>query len=474
MSDSPVSRPTAIDVLAAAVARVTPRALHPRIDAVRLDLRQMLRSFTADNTRPFASTQQPFEAPPALDEISVLDAVLPKPLAERVDAVRRDVLAMTRGVRNEKPVVTIETRPPAEVISIAQEPAAEPAVARSVHPRSVRVIEVRKETADATTFVLEEPSDAPPAHFQPGQFVTVVVTINGEPHRRAYSISSTLDELPRYAITVKRVRGGLVSNHLNDAVREGDSLSVLGPSGSFVLQTPAPSRVWLFAGGSGITPVYSILRAVLAQPDGPSATLVYANRTKDSVIFRAAIDALVAQHPERFSLVSVLEESDPYAQVTGRLDADNCAAVCEVIEVPADAHCYLCGPEPMMDAVRATLVARGIDKDHIHEERFTSPQKRTHEAPVSRGGHALEIRQGRSSKKLTTRPDQTILEAGLEAGIDMPFSCTMGGCGACKLKLVSGTVDVVEPNCLLESEKAEGAILACVGCTTSDAVVEVP
>jgi len=473
MSDSPVSRPTAIDVLAAAVARVTPRALHPRVDAVRLDLRQMLRSFTADNTRPFASTKQPFEAPPALDEISVLDAVLPKPLAERVDAVRRDVLAMTRGVRDEKPVVTVETRAPTEVIPIAQELPA-PNASRSVHPREVRVIEVRRETADATTFVLEELSDGPPAHFQPGQFVTVVVTINGEPHRRAYSISSALAELPRYAITVKRVRDGLVSNYLNDSVRKGDTLSVLGPSGSFVLQNPAPSRVWLFAGGSGITPVYSILRALLAQPDGPSATLVYANRSVDSVIFRGAIDELVAQHPERFSLVSVLEESHPYAQVTGRLDADNCAAVCEVIDVPADAHCYLCGPEPMMDAVRATLVARGIDKAHIHEERFTSPQKRTHEAPVSRGGHALEIRYGKSSKKLTTRPDQTILEAGLEAGIDMPFSCTMGGCGACKLKLVSGTVDVVEPNCLLESEKSEGAILACVGCTTSDAVVEVP
>lgn len=478
MSDSPPSRPTAIDVLAAAVARVTPRALHPRIDAVRLDLRQMVRSFTADKTRPFSSTDAPFQAPPSLDEISVLSAVLPKPIADRVDAVRRDVLSMTRGVRNAPPVVTVDTQHRAEVIALQREPAVTDApsavTARGVHPRQVRVVAVREETADARTFVLEELEDGPPVHFEPGQFVTVVVTIDGESHRRAYSISSARAQLPQYAITVKRVRGGLVSNHLNDHVREGDTLSVLGPSGSFVLQNPAPSRLWLFAGGSGITPVFSILLDALSREDGPSVTLVYANRSASSVIFRERIDELVGKHPERLSLLSVLEESDPYAQVSGRLDADNCAAVCEVLEVPSDAHCYVCGPEPMMDAVRATLVARGIDKAHIHEERFTSPQKRTHEAPVSRGGHALEIRYGKSSKKLTTRPDQTILEAGLEAGIDMPFSCTMGGCGACKLKLVSGTVDVVEPNCLLESEKSEGAILACVGCTTSDAVVEVP
>jgi ring-1,2-phenylacetyl-CoA epoxidase subunit PaaE len=481
MSEVPrVSRPTAIDVLAAAVARVTPRALHPRIDAVRLDLRQMVRSLTVEKTHPFSSSSEPFEAPPSLDEISVLDALLPKPLAERVDAVRRDVRAMTRPARGEKTpvVVPIRAQPAAAVVPIVAAPAAaeipvadEPS--RAVHPRTVRVLEARRETADATTFVLEDPSGAA-LSFHPGQFVTVIVTVEGEQHRRAYSISSALSELPRFAITVKRVRGGVVSNHLNDRVREGDTLEILGPSGAFCLGETSADRLYLFAGGSGITPVYAILRDVLANDDRARVTLVYANRSKDAVIFREAIDELVRANPERLALLSVLEQSDEYAQLTGRLDAENCAAVCEVLEVPTDARCFLCGPEPMMDAVRATLLARGVDRANIHEERFSSPQRRTHESPASRGGHSLEIRYGKSSKKLTTRPDQTILEAGLEAGIDMPFSCTMGGCGACKLSLVSGTVDVVEPNCLLESEREAGAILACVGCTTSDVVVEVP
>jgi ferredoxin-NADP reductase len=482
MSEAPrVSRPTAIDVLAAAVARVTPRALHPRIDAVRLDLRQMVRSLTVEKTHPFSSTSEPFEVPPSLDEISVLDALLPKPLAERVDAVRRDVRAMTRPARNEKSpvVVPIRAQPAAAVVPIVAPAAAAAAVplvdepSRAVHPRTVRVLEARRETADATTFVLEDPSGAA-LSFHPGQFVTVIVTVDGEAHRRAYSISSALSELPRFAITVKRVRGGVVSNHLNDRVREGETLEILGPSGAFCLGETSAERLFLFAGGSGITPVYAILRDVLANDDRARVTLVYANRSKDAVIFREALDELVRDNPERLTLLSVLEQSDEYAQLTGRLDAESCAAVCEALEVATDARCFVCGPEPMMDAVRATLLARGVDRANIHEERFSSPQRRTHEAPASRGGHALEIRYGKSSKKLTTRPDQTILEAGLEAGIDMPFSCTMGGCGACKLSLVSGTVDVVEPNCLLESEREAGAILACVGCTTSDAVVEIP
>lgn len=486
MSDvPPVSRPTAIDVIAAALSRVTPRALHPRIDAVRLDLRQMTRTLSSEKKAPFTSPAAPPEVPPALDEISVIDALLPKPLAARLDAVRRDVRAMTRGARDEAPKITIPRQSKANLdgfdpsayegdVAVAQgESAREQDAPRAVHTRTVRVIEARHESKDATTFVVEDAHGAPFA-FRPGQFVTVIVTVDGVAHRRAYSLSSAVDELPRFAFTVKRVAGGAVSNHLNDHVGVGDSLEILGPSGSFTLGESAPAKLFFFAGGSGITPIYAIVREVLARHPWTHATLVYANRDRESVIFREAIDGLVRAHSDRFSLVSVLEESDPYAQLTGRLDAENCAIVSELIELPADGTVYLCGPEPMMDAVRAALLARGLDRARIHEERFSSPQRRTHEAPVSRGGHGIEIRLGRSKKKLTTRPDQTVLEAGLEAGLDMPFSCTMGGCGACKVKLVSGTVDMVEPNCLLDSEKQEGAILACVACTTSDVVVEVP
>ncbi|MBL8683041.1 MAG: ferredoxin--NADP reductase [Myxococcales bacterium] len=481
MSDgnpTPSSRPTAIDLVAAAVARVTPRALHPRIDAVRHDVRQMVRSLTVDKTHPYSSPGSTVDAPPPLDEISIVSALLPASLAERYDAIRRDVRSMTRGVRGEKAPVTVDRKPSADTARAenpSQGASTEPA--RSLQPRKMRVVEVRRETQDASSFVLEDPSGAA-FSFAPGQFVTVVSHVKGETHRRAYSISSLTSELPRFAITVKRVDGGLVSNHLNDTVRDGDTMEILGPSGSFTLAAAgpaAPEQLWLFVGGSGITPIFSMLRDALAKHPWTHVTLVYANRAKDTVIFREALDEVSREYGARFRHLPVLERQDPYAEVTGRLDQETCAAVCEVLEVPADAQCFVCGPEPMMDAVRATLLARGVPREHIHEERFTSPQKRTHDAPASRGGHKLEIRYGRNGRKsLVTRPDQTVLEAGLEAGLDMPFSCTMGGCGACKLKLVSGSIDMVEPNCLLESEKAEGAVLACVGCTTSDAVVEVP
>jgi ring-1,2-phenylacetyl-CoA epoxidase subunit PaaE len=484
---TPTARPGAIDVLAAAIARVTPRALHPRIDAVRHDVRQMVRAFTVEKTHPYSTSSEPLATPPSLEEISVLSALLPAPLAERVDAIRRDVRSMTSSLRGEPARVLVETPASAPAVNAVETGAVETsappsslaseAPSRGVHPRRCVVREVRRETTDATTFVLEDPSGAP-FHFAPGQFVTVLVTIRGEVHRRAYSISSRVDELPRFAITVKRVAGGLVSNHLNDAVHEGDTLELLGPSGSFTLDALGahePERLWLFAGGSGITPIWSLLQQVLATKPSTHVTLVYGNRSKDAVIFREALDRVAREHAARFTYIPVLEARDPYAFTVGRLDAETCAALFDELAVPPDARCYLCGPEPMMDAARATLLARGVDRAHVYEERFTSPQRRTHETPVSRGGHKLTIRYGRSGvRTVVTRPDQTILEAGLEAGIDMPFSCTMGGCGACKVKLVDGTIDMVEPNCLLDSEKAEGAVLACVGCTTSDAVVEVP
>jgi ring-1,2-phenylacetyl-CoA epoxidase subunit PaaE len=484
MSDStPPARPTAIDLLAATVARVTPRAAHPAIDAARHDARRILRSFTAGNTRPFRATSDPIApSPPALEDISIVSALLPRPLAERYDAIRRDVRTMTRSLRGERtPVTTTLQKSPAfeqarDAVSEAS-PSSDVEPSRTMHPRTVRVLAVREETADARSFVLEDPT-ASPFTFVPGQFVTVLAKVDGETHRRAYSISSALTELPRFTLTVKRVANGLVSNALNDSVREGDSLEILGPSGAFTLAATGegalPEQLWLFAGGSGITPVFSILREALAANPWTRVTLVYANRARDTVIFRDALDAVAREYPERFKLLTVLEQSDPSADVTGRLDEETCATVCEVLEVPSDAQCFVCGPEPMMDGVRAALQARGVARENIHEERFTSPQRRTQDAPVSRGGHSLTIKHNGRTRVVVTRPDQTILEAGLEAGVDMPFSCTMGGCGACKLTLSRGTVDMVEPNCLLEAERAQGAVLACVGCTTSDATVEVP
>jgi ring-1,2-phenylacetyl-CoA epoxidase subunit PaaE len=463
MSDSsPRARPSALDLLAATVARVTPAAVHPALEALR-------------RVRPAGDGE-----PVPLDQVRVLATILPRPVAERVDALRRDVRAVTRSLRGEPPVVVTTLRP----APAPQADAPASTVSRTVEPRAVRVVSVHEETADARSFVLEDPRGGT-LSFVPGQFVTVLVTIDGVTHRRAYSISSGTDELPRVRLTVKRVAQGVVSNHLNEHVRAGDTLDLLGPSGAFTLDEAAagtpdralPEHLWMFAGGSGITPVYALARAALAANPWTRVTLVYANRSASSVIFREDLAALAREHGARFALRSVLEHAEPDAPdapFVGRLDRAMASRVCDELALPADALCFVCGPEPMMDAVREVLVDRGVDRARIREERFSAPQRRGEPGEKLLGGHALTIRHRGRAVTVQTAPGQTVLEAGLAAGIDMPFSCTMGGCGACKLTLARGAVEMQEPNCLTDRERADGAILACVGCTRADAVVEVP
>ncbi|MDP3275476.1 MAG: ferredoxin--NADP reductase [Deltaproteobacteria bacterium] len=459
-----------MDVLAAAIARVTPRVVHPVIDQARHDVRRVITTLRVDNTRPFRlTTDGPAEVPLSLDEIAVLRAVLPEGLAVRLETIARDAQVIAAPLLGgpREPVVVSLVRP-----------ARAPAVS-AITTRTVRVMAVRRETADATTFELED--DAGRAFdFVSGQFVTLVLSIEGQELRRAYSVSSVREGLPRFAITVKRVRDGVVSNYLNDVIAEGDTLEVLGPSGSFVLREDGAERpLWFFAGGSGITPIYSMICAQLREPTGPVVHLVYANRDRDSVIFAEAIDALAREHADRLRVHHVLEHTDDATAcvAVGRLDAATCESVCEALGIETDARVYVCGPEPMMQAARGVLLARGIAERSLFEEKFASPQKRVALSDVAqraRGGHeVLVVLRGREHR-VQTAVDQTVLEAALSAGLDMPFSCTMGGCGACKLKLVDGTVEMVEPNCLNDAERRDGDILACVSCTTSDVRVEVP
>lgn len=337
--------------------------------------------------------------------------------------------------------------------------------------RCARVAAVVRQTPDAVTFELAfTEGDVPMWHA--GQFMTLVVDVDGQAHRRAYSIN-TAPEDGRLQVTVKRVRGGKVSNHLVDQVKEGDLLQVLGPSGTFGL---APDReigahVVLIGGGSGITPLHAIARALLAADD-VKVTLLYGNRRLDDIIFADALNALANERPERLIVRHVLEEAPPgWTGGVGRLDAGTLEAeLARVGDLPS-ATFFLCGPEGMMDAARATLLARGVDPSRVREERFSSPAQRTATAPTT--AQPITLRKGGRSTSLVAAPGQTLLEAGLAAGVEMPFSCTMGGCAACKVKLLEGEVASDEPNCLTESERAEGWVLTCVSRAAGPVTLEI-
>ncbi len=363
-------------------------------------------------------------------------------LRGRFDALRRDLRMVIGELRGDSPSPLVTRKPRAYPRS---------ATAAAARPMVVR--ELRRETADATTLVLADPTGAV-VTWVPGQFLTLMVTIDGQVLRRAYSINSDVE----LAVTSKRIPGGRVSTHLNEHIRVGDTIPVLGPSGEFKVPPDARELV-LIAGGSGITPIMAIARA--ARKSGLRAALIYGNRTAADIIFRTELDRLGV--PVRHVL-EVAENvprtvSDTAGRPTlGRLDRATLAGELDAIAPGAEAHYFVCGPAPVMAAAREELQARGVPAARVHEERFATAERKVRARTTQR----LTVRRGPLVSDVVVAPDATLLDAALAAGVTMPYSCAMGGCGACAVDLVAGDVDLDEPNCLSPDERARGRILACV------------
>lgn len=396
----------------------------------------------------------------------------------RLERLRRDVRTIVGDFFGRKPPPFLVRSPlPRHEMSVPSPDAA--AAALWLTPRSLLVEKVVRETHDTTSFHLMDPSGAAIA-FAPGQFLTVLVPLpNGATLRRAYSLSSvpgTGDQTLRARITVKRVRGGLGSNHLADQLKAGEALRVFGPSGNFGLSPEEASgkHVILLGGGSGITPLRSLFEHLLTSSDA-RVTLIFGNRAERDIVFRTELDALAAAHPTRARVIYVLEDSGGAPGfVRGRLDKATSATLLEqALSGGPPAIFMSCGPTPMMAAVREALRDRGVPDSDIREEQFSSPETRKL-AEVPSTEQALTIVGEGVEKTLTAAPGKTLLEAGLSAGVPMPFSCAMGGCGACKVKLRSGDVVSEEPSCLSAAEKRAGYVLACISRPASPCVVELP
>jgi len=368
------------------------------------------------------------------------------------------VAAFVRGWFNE-PAPTFELRQ-----ASARWGQAKPRPAR----RTLRVAEVIEETPSTRTFVLEPAGDgAPPLAYRAGQHLTVIVESNGERHRRCYSFSSSPLAAGRPAITVKRMPDGLVSRHLHDRVRAGDTLVVDEPTGNFTVDTdPSSARdIVLVAGGVGITPLMSMAETVLRAEPGSRVVLLCGNRSEDEIIFAQRIARLATEFAPRLVVRHALDTApEGWTGLRGALDG---SLVLQALEGRmADAY-YVCGPEPMMHSVCEALAASDVARDRIHTERFAYASAATTRIP----DHAAEITFARSGRRIMARAGQTILQAGLDAGLDLPSSCTMGGCGACKLHKLDGTVVMSEPNCLSDNEREAGYILACCAYADTNVVI---
>ncbi|MFF5075858.1 2Fe-2S iron-sulfur cluster-binding protein [Actinoplanes sp. NPDC000266] len=310
--------------------------------------------------------------------------------------------------------------------------------------REVRVVKVRRETPGAVTLVLQGGRDT--FAFRPGQYFTLTADIDGRPVRRAYSASSAPGSR-RLEVTVKRVEGGRFSTFVHERLRAGDRLAVRGPSGSFHPEPEPPEQIVLIAAGSGVTPMMSMIRARAAG----RIALLYSSRGEDEVIFARDLDRLAKRHPGRLSVTHVLTGR------AGRLDQDGIRSWLTGLAPSAGAHYYICGPEPLMDAARGALAAMAIPDARVHHERYVSGADAgvitTEPQPMTVSGVGTAV----------VEPGQTLLDAALAAGLPMPYSCTVGNCGDCRVRLRSGEVAQSEPNCLTPPEKADGYVLTCVG-----------
>lgn len=331
---------------------------------------------------------------------------------------------------------------------------------------TLRVVDVVVETPDARSIVFE-PGSAASGHFdyRPGQFLTLnVPTDRPGGAARCYSLSSSplLDE--KLKVTVKRTAEGYGSNWICDNVRVGDEIEVLRPSGTFTPRSLDDDFLF-FAGGSGITPVMSILKSVLHTGNGKS-TLVYANRDELSVIFRDELAALEKQFPDRLHVVHLLEsvQGIPRGQT-----------LCELTRPYAGRHVFVCGPTPFMDAVTAAATTAGVPRERVHHEKFftlTNDPFADSVVVLDEEGPAgtIEVELDGEARTLSWPKKNRMLDVFLEAGLDAPFSCREGNCSACACILLEGDVEMVHNEVLEEEDIADGIVLACQAIPLSDRV----
>lgn len=361
--------------------------------------------------------------------------------------VPRSLAARVAQLHRRKPLPVTVARPDGPSRRWAQS-------ATTSARRHVRVAEVIHETVDAVTLVLEV-TDGRPLEFRAGQYLTHCFDIDGATVKRAYSICAA--EGDRLACTVKAIDGGVVSGFVHRKVAAGYEYAVLGPTGEFVLPDVDENDsvpLAFLAAGSGITPVISMIETELRQQPQREISLVYASRRQSEIIFARRLSALAAAHP-RLRVVHVLSQPAPeWPGEAGRLAGERAAAL---LAPRRDAQIFLCAPTGLMDSTTAALTDAGVAVSRIHRERFYAAPQHTRTVPTQ--PHDVQFRA--SGRTVTQQPGETILEAGLRGGLKLNFSCTVGGCAACKLKVISGAVAVDEPNCLSEQERSEGYILSC-------------
>ncbi|MTI29413.1 ferredoxin--NADP reductase [Xanthovirga aplysinae] len=340
---------------------------------------------------------------------------------------------------------------------------------------NLQVREVVKETPDTITIYFDLPDGG--ISYIPGQFFTLIMDLGGNEIRRAYSLCTCPETDPYPGVTVKRMEGGLMSNHLNDHLKAGDSIKVMEPIGNFTVTVDKELKrhLVLFGGGSGITPLMSIAKSVLHGEKDSQVSLVYGNRDIESIIFKEEIESLEKKYPDNFQVRHVLEKGpENWSGAQGYLTKELIEGYLK--EFPdfgaKSTSYYMCGPEGLMNVVTESLEVLGIDHHSVFKESFTTSAVRNEPSAEDGTDVSREVTVIFDDEefKFVVEPGKTILETALDLDIDLPFSCQSGLCTACRGKCLSGSVKMDETEGLSEEELEEGYVLTCVGHPASDDV----
>lgn len=340
--------------------------------------------------------------------------------------------------------------------------------------------DLKRETPDAISMTFAIPDElAGDYAFMPGQYLTLRTMMDGEEVRRSYSICSSPDDR-ELRIAVKKVDGGAFSSWALDELKSGDELDVMTPTGRFgVAHAPGEARVHVgFAAGSGITPIISIIRGILAREPNSRFFLFYGNRSTNGILFREALEELKDRFMGRLSVFHVLSQEEQDLPVLyGRLGREKVELLLRAM-VPAAAvdHVFVCGPVAMSEEIEATCVDLGIPADRIHVERFVSglggkPRPKVQIAPEAPPKAIASLIVDGKRKDVPIAEGEAILDAALRAGVDLPYACKGGMCSTCRAKVVEGETQM-DVNYSLEPWELEaGFVLTCQAHPVSERIV---
>jgi len=344
---------------------------------------------------------------------------------------------------------------------------------------SLKVKDIRRETVDAVSVAFDVPPTLQIAYqYKQGQYITLKLNINGEELRRSYSLCTSPHSENELRVAIKEVPGGKVSGYINKTLKVGDTVDVMTPMGGFYtsLNGGAKKNYVLFAGGSGITPMMSILKSILYIEKQSTITLIYANKNEECTIFKKDIDSIAAAN-KNLSVVYVFDQPNQKISdlQTGIITKEKAKALIDFIGGPKADEYFICGPGPMMENVKQTLEEYKVSKEKIHIEYFSAVIEATSDKKAEAGANVKSkitiIQYGIETELDLNTSGPSILDAAIEAGVDAPFSCKGAVCCTCRAKIIEGEVKMDANFALTDEEVAQGFVLTCQSHPLTDKVV---